>query len=761
MSPQDKPRRGASPLSLLAIAAYALVAISVLATVTLTAAEASAEPASIRRFALIVGANDGGRSRVKLRYANTDARRFSRVLRTFGGVMGKDLVVLREADPQGIRAAFERLNMRIAQARRSHRRVELIIYYSGHSDETGLLPSGRRMSWAELRHELKGTPADVRIAILDSCASGSLIRGKGGIRRAPFLMDESSEVKGHAYLTSSSANEVAQESDRIGASYFTHHLVTGLRGAADVNNDRRVTLSEAYQYAFHQTLARTEKTRKGPQHPNYDFELAGSGDIVITALGAMASTMLFEKAIGGRFFIRDARGRLVAELEKIPGRRIELGLDPGRYRVNLHQNDRVFTTEITLRRGRRSALESDTFIQTKNREITRSRGTHRPDTEFPPMAGSLHAPAGPSVLLNVQLVPGLSLLGAPANAHVRKLSLNILGGLNDSVSGVEAATIFNMETGGVYGGQYAGVFNMVGGDFDGIQASGSFNTVRGGFKGVQAAGAVNVIGGDLKGVQAGGAASITGGHVHGGQFTGAVNIAGDGVKGVQAAVVNIAGGDSDGGQFGVVNIGGRLDGVQAAVVNVADDIHGVQAGVVNVADDSKGLQVGLVNVATGGDGRAIGLLNFVKGGWNRVEAWTSDTSALNVGIKFGSQWMYTIAALGISEEPDQRAMNFSLGWGTHFALGRWWLDIDGLSGVAIEDEARMKKRVDLLAKARITLGRTLGKRFAVFGGVAMNVAVGFDGRAPRELPMGTWRECRLGHQTCVAFGPGAFAGVSL
>ena len=43
----------------------------------------------------------------------------------------------------------------------------------------------------------------------------------------------------------------------------------------------------------------------------------------------------------------------------------------------------------------------------------------------------------------------------------------------------------------------------------------------------------------------------------------------------------------------------------------------------------------------------------------------------------------------------------------------------------------------------------------------MNVAVGFDGRAPRELPMGTWRECRLGHQTCVAFGPGAFAGVSL
>ena len=52
--------------------------------------------------------------------------------------------------------------------------------------------------------------ADVRIAILDSCASGAIIRAKGGVHRAPFLSDASTQARGHAFLTASSANEAAQ-----------------------------------------------------------------------------------------------------------------------------------------------------------------------------------------------------------------------------------------------------------------------------------------------------------------------------------------------------------------------------------------------------------------------------------------------------------------------------------------------------------------------------------------------------------------------
>ena len=64
----------------------------------------------------------------------------------------------------------------------------------------------------------------------------------------------------HAYLTSSSEDEASQESDQIGSSFFTHYLVSGLRGAADASDDDLVTLEEVYRYAREETLTRTAST---------------------------------------------------------------------------------------------------------------------------------------------------------------------------------------------------------------------------------------------------------------------------------------------------------------------------------------------------------------------------------------------------------------------------------------------------------------------------------------------------------------------
>jgi uncharacterized caspase-like protein len=88
-----------------------------------------------------------------------------------------------------------------------------------------------RFDYKELRDQLKGVNADVQIAILDSCSSGAFNRLKVGMRRSPFLFDESTEAAGHAFLTSSSASEAAQESDEIGGSFFTHYLLIALSGA--------------------------------------------------------------------------------------------------------------------------------------------------------------------------------------------------------------------------------------------------------------------------------------------------------------------------------------------------------------------------------------------------------------------------------------------------------------------------------------------------------------------------------------------------
>jgi hypothetical protein len=236
-------------------------------------------------------------------------------------------------------------------------RRELLVYYSGHSDEEGLLLGDERVSYAELRARIKALPADLRVAILDSCASGAFTRVKGGVRRPPFLVDASADMRGHAFLTSSAANEVAQESDRIAASFFTYYLVSGLRGAADVNQDHRVTLQEAYQFASQETLARTERTKGGPQHAAYEFELSGTGDMVVTDMRTTQASLVLAPDVAGRLTVREAGGGLVAELRKPAGKAIELGVEAGSYVVALDAGGgTVFEANATLASGERADL---------------------------------------------------------------------------------------------------------------------------------------------------------------------------------------------------------------------------------------------------------------------------------------------------------------------------------------------------------------------------------------------------------------------
>ena len=138
-----------------------------------------------------------------------------------------------------------RLRERIARLRPEQPRLEVFVYYSGHSDEDNLLLGREKVSYRELRAQLQSLAADVRIAILDSCASGAFMRAKGGRQRPPFLFDAAYDMKGFAVMTSSSADEASQESERLRGSFFTHTLVSGLRGAADTSRDGRVTLERS------------------------------------------------------------------------------------------------------------------------------------------------------------------------------------------------------------------------------------------------------------------------------------------------------------------------------------------------------------------------------------------------------------------------------------------------------------------------------------------------------------------------------------
>jgi hypothetical protein len=334
-----------------------VIALSILLGTAATARAGNDE--KLRRYAVIIGANNGGGGREVLRHAGSDAEAVARVLRELGGLRAEDVALVHEPDARRLDDAFAGVARRIRAERVKGQRVELLVYYSGHADEEGILLAEDRYGYEKLRRRIRAVPADVHIAIVDSCASGSFTRMKGGVKRPAFLQGDANRVRGHAFLSSASADENAQESDRIGASFFTHFLVAGLRGAGDRDRDRVVTLTEAYQFAYEQTVVRTQNTARGAQHPAYDMHLSGAGNIVITDLRATDSVLVLPAELSGRVTVTDPGGRVVVEVTKAAGEPLSLALPGETYTVHLrHERDRFVATvtlsatgEVVLERG--------------------------------------------------------------------------------------------------------------------------------------------------------------------------------------------------------------------------------------------------------------------------------------------------------------------------------------------------------------------------------------------------------------------------
>ena len=353
---------------------FLLFLVAVITSLIALASSAFASSPTLRRYALVIGSNTGGgQGRETLRYAGKDAARVAEVLQHLGGVTKVDLSLLSEPDSRSLDGAFDTLSKRVLAERKRGQRVELVVYYSGHADENGILLDGNRYDYKRLRERIRNVPADVHIAIVDSCASGSFTRTKGGTKMAPFLHDSSNQVAGFAFLSSSSADEDAQESDKIGASFFTYFFVTALRGAADRNRDGRITLSEAYQFSYENTLGRTQNTRHGPQHPAYDMHLSGTGDVVITDLRSTESALVLPADLKGRVTIVDASGRVAVEVTKQAGEPLHLALPNETYTIHVDNGKGELSATVTLDRVGEIEFETDELRRTP-KEKTVARG---------------------------------------------------------------------------------------------------------------------------------------------------------------------------------------------------------------------------------------------------------------------------------------------------------------------------------------------------------------------------------------------------
>lgn len=794
------------PLVLLAMAAASLSASSAFADST------TADGIRMRRFALMAGFNDGGPARPMLRFATTDAQAMGKVLETLGGVSRDDLLIVQEPTREAFLAGLDRLNKLVATGAAPGIRREVVVYYSGHSDEEGLLIGRDRVSYDELRARIQAVPADVRLGILDSCASGAFTRHKGGVRRAPFLMDASANTKGHAFLTSSAVNEVAQESNRIGASFFTHYLVSGLRGAADVNRDRRVTLQEAFQFAAQETLAHTERTRGGPQHAAYEFDLVGTSDLVVTDVRSTQATLALGSDLSGRIGVRDAAGNLVVELRKTGGNTVELGLEAGTYVVTMEGGATTFEAEVALVLGQRADLARLAFHPGRPLEVAVARGdapsagasattTIAEQTVSPPLrSSSIHLGLVPMAGDGQWDIHGFSFgfiadrVGQLSGGLQLSLGANFI---DRSLDGVQVTIGGNVVRGTAHGLQLSVGFNYATGAVRGVQMATGLNLARADVTGTQIATALNVAGGKISGAQiaAGGnlAAEVYGAQVaagfnyDSGKLTGAQVAAGANVvledsRGMQvAAGLNLANRTMRGAQIaGGVNLARGMHGLQLAPINLASETNGMQLGAVNLAMHGRGFNVGVINVAAEHDGETFGILNLIGNGIHSIAAYATDSMLGNVELKLGSRHLYTSFqyayqpgdALGAGPERFQygsrrHAFGLGLGWRQPIAAGRlrfFEVEVSELSvRSGFEDNhAGFGSDNDspLLASLRLILGIQIAAGLNGIVGISGNTAVAWNDR-DLDVGPGFLQAVQRSGKTTVREYPGLIVGLQM
>lgn len=289
--------------------------------------------AAPHRYAVVVGSNDAP-GRPSLRYAYNDAQRFAAVLERVGGFRPDDVLTLLDPSPTRVLQTLDTIAQKL-----DGREAFVLFYFSGHSDA---------LPFAEVRTKLEAMKATVKLGIVDACAGGEWTQTKGFASSAPIEIPAASLASaGSAFIASSSGVENAHETEALGASFFTHHLIAGLSGAADKSGDGDVSLGEAFEYAKERTIRDTARHAPELQHPSFEVALHGRQDLVLASVSSAPSLVDVTQDQGPLEVIQLGSGASVLEVPE--GKRsIRLALPPGKYLVRRREGSQVFAREVHI-----------------------------------------------------------------------------------------------------------------------------------------------------------------------------------------------------------------------------------------------------------------------------------------------------------------------------------------------------------------------------------------------------------------------------
>jgi uncharacterized membrane protein len=231
-------------------------------------------------WAVVVGISDYPGVDSDLKYCNEDARNIYNFLRSSSGGQVPDnqikLLIDGNATLDNIVNSAEMLYAKATE------NDLLIFYFSGHGAQGNFFvnggSSGSFLQHNTIRNILDKSRSKKKLCIADACHSGSWEKARKELVKSgkslsddelvrTFYANLSSAGNGLALFMSCQVDETSIDDGELRGGLFTYYYIEGLKGAADTDHDRIITLEELYLYVREKVSQRSMTRWKQPQTP--------------------------------------------------------------------------------------------------------------------------------------------------------------------------------------------------------------------------------------------------------------------------------------------------------------------------------------------------------------------------------------------------------------------------------------------------------------------------------------------------------------
>ncbi|MBI5916265.1 MAG: caspase family protein [Bacteroidetes bacterium] len=191
-----------------------------------------------------------------LRYTDDDAYRMYAFLKSpEGGALADDqirILIDEDATHDKILASMQEVFSKAGPE------DLVMIYFSGHGLPGAFLPIdfdgfNKKLDHDDINKMLETSPAKYKLCIADACHSGSLLamaEKSGTIRNVleDYYRTLAQAGAGTALIMSSKSEETSLESSGLRQGVFSHFLIRGLKGEADKDANKIVTVQELFDF---------------------------------------------------------------------------------------------------------------------------------------------------------------------------------------------------------------------------------------------------------------------------------------------------------------------------------------------------------------------------------------------------------------------------------------------------------------------------------------------------------------------------------